>query len=128
VALHLASGQVQSANVAVQLAGSDQGRSLQRACAHCDRDLAVGRRSLQVECSMRQDCLTLSSHVLLSCVYITQEVHGGQLLKISSQAEDDFVRLNLLWTGFFGETCEYHRLGRACSTGKACSTGSTNVL
>lgn len=35
-----------------------------------------------------------------------QQVHGGQLLKISSQAEDDFVRFNLLWTGFFGETCK----------------------
>lgn len=28
------------------------------------------------------------------------------LLKVSSAAEDDFVRLNLLWTGFFGETCK----------------------
>jgi hypothetical protein len=35
-----------------------------------------------------------------------QELHGGRLLKISSAAEDDFIRLNLLWTGFFGETCE----------------------
>lgn len=40
---------------------------------------------------------------MLGCL---QESHGGVLLKISSAAEDDFVRLNLLWTGFFGETCE----------------------
>jgi hypothetical protein len=40
------------------------------------------------------------------CACVVQESHGGQLLKVSSAAEDDFVRLNLLWTGFFGETCE----------------------
>lgn len=34
-----------------------------------------------------------------------QQVHGGRLLKVLSQAEDDFVVKNLLWTGFFGETC-----------------------
>lgn len=43
----------------------------------------------------------------LWCMWVgVQEMHGGALLKISSAAEDDFVRLNLLWTGFFGETCE----------------------
>jgi hypothetical protein len=31
---------------------------------------------------------------------------GGQLLKVTSAAEDEFVRLNLLWTGFGGEICE----------------------
>jgi hypothetical protein len=41
-----------------------------------------------------------------ACHCCLQDLHGGVLLKISTAAEDDFVRLNLLWTGFFGETCE----------------------
>jgi hypothetical protein len=60
-------------------------------------------------------CLTLllhNLHVLVACV---QEMHGGQLLKISSQAEDDFVRLNLLWTGFFGETCKWRQCPVMCA-------------
>lgn len=48
----------------------------------------------------------LSADARCCWVWCVQESHGGQLLKISSAAEDDFVRLNLLWTGFFGETCE----------------------
>ena len=43
--------------------------------------------------------------------FLSQDLHGGQLVKISSQAEDDFIRLNLLWTGFFGETCERRSTG-----------------
>jgi hypothetical protein len=44
--------------------------------------------------------------MLLLVHWCVQELHGGVLLKISSAAEDDFIRLNLLWTGFFGETCK----------------------
>lgn len=86
--------------------------------SHCSLPLLHSRASLVAHCSLRQflalpqkqprrcHCSSTDMNTNAACHCCLQDLHGGVLLKVSSAAEDEFVRLNLLWTGFFGETCE----------------------
>lgn len=98
---------------------------------HCSLPLLHSRASLVAHCSLRQflalpqkqprrcHCSSTDINTNAACHCCLQDLHGGVLLKVSSAAEDEFVRLNLLWTGFFGETCEPGALSY-CMTHTCC--------
>jgi hypothetical protein len=67
---------------------------------------SISSRRFWVREQLFQQVSDIVADVTTGGHWCVQELHGGVLLKISSAAEDDVIRLNLLWTGFFGETCK----------------------